>query len=412
MSNQSIPTSFFKNNRARLFNSLDVDVLIITANGLVQKSADQAFPFRQDSNFYYLTGIDEPDLVLVITAEEEFIITSDFFTKNQSITGYFDTRYFSQISGIANFKDEREGWRSVNRALQANHNIATLMPGPTKLPHHGIYTNPARRQLLAKIRRHLDGAKITDARKQLATLRMIKQPIELSLIQQSIDITSDTLKDVLSRRKLSRYKDTFDINQAILSGFLDRGGSGHVFDPIIAVGKDAVAIHYPKLGRPLKKGQLLLCDVGSGYGHYGADITRTVSIGQPSSRQVAVFNAVKYVQTEAMKLLKPDVDMKDYEHRIEELIGERLKDLELISSITTKSVRQYYTHACSHSLGLDTHDVADYTQPVREGMVMTVEPGIYIPEEGIGVRLEDVVYITNYGCQLMSKNLPISLNTN
>lgn len=412
MFDQSIPTSFFKNNRAELFNSLKVNALIVTANGLIQKSADQAFPFRQDSNFYYLTGIDEPDLVLVITNEEEFIITSDFFTKNQAITGPINTNHLSQISGIDSFKNERAGWQTINKVIKASNKIATLMPSPTKLPHYGIYTNPARRQLLIKIKRSLPGIEITDARKQLATKRMVKKPIELSLIQKAIDITSDTLRDVLSINKLSRYKDTNEVNRAILDGFLSRGGTGHAFDPIVAVGKDAVAIHYPKLGQTLEEGQLMVCDVGSSYDHYGADITRTVSLGNPSSRQVAVFNAVKHVQSEAMKLLKPGVNFKDYELKVEKLICERLNDLNLIKGSKTKDIREYYTHACSHSLGLDIHDAVDYTQPIKEGMVMTVEPGIYIKEEGIGVRLEDVVHITNHGCELMSKNLPSSLKLN
>jgi Xaa-Pro aminopeptidase len=155
--------------------------------------------------------------------------------------------------------------------------------------------------------------------------------------------------------------------------------------------------------------ELLLLDVGAEVNHYAADITRTVSISAPSRRQQAVFDAVLEVHAFALSLLRPGALMKENEQQIEQLMGEKLRELGLIKSIEHDEVRKYYPHATSHFLGLNVHDIGDYLRPLEPGMVLTVEPGIYIPEEAIGVRIEDDVLITADGYEILTDRLPRKL---
>jgi Xaa-Pro aminopeptidase len=209
--------------------------------------------------------------------------------------------------------------------------------------------------------------------------------------------------------QLDKYKNAEELERDIIGGFLKGGGAGYSFDPVVAAGKNAAIIHYDQVSQPLTHGDLIVVDVGCQYSLYGSDIARTVSYGQASARQRAVSEAVSYVQKEAFKLIKPGMIHKDYEKQVEIMVGEQLKQLGVIKSISRKAVRKHYPHYCSHSLGLDTHDSADYSQPLPENMVMTVEPGIYLPQEGIGVRIEDVVRITKDGVEIMSRSLPSGL---
>jgi len=409
MFNPSLNANFFIGNRRQLFKKLAADILIITANGLLQKTADQIYPFRQDSNFWYLTGINEPDLILVKTATEEFIIVPDFYVHRQSVTGPLDKEETSKASGISEILSEKEGWQKVKSLVSLPSKIATVLPPPTLIKFYGLYSNPARRQLSMRLKRLYPGSEFIDARVELARARMAKQPVEIELIQKALDITTETLKTVLAREELGKYKDTAQLEAAILAGFIAHGGSGHAFDPVIAGGPNGALFHFEDLGRPIKNGELLTCDVGSIYSFYNADITRTVAVGESSKRAEDIFRAVGIVQKEAMKLLKPGILSRDYEEQVEKLVGQQLKTLGLIKDLSRKSIRRYYPHSCSHSLGIDVHDSADYSAPLPEGMVMTVEPGIYIKEEGIGVRIEDVVLLEADGIKLMSGSLPVSL---
>jgi Xaa-Pro aminopeptidase len=156
--------------------------------------------------------------------------------------------------------------------------------------------------------------------------------------------------------------------------------------------------------------ELIVIDIGAEVEHYAADITRTISLKTVSRRQRSVHEAVQEIQRQAIELLKPGVLMKDYEQNIEQLMGEKLRELGLIKSITHEAVRHYYPHATSHFLGLNVHDAGDYNRPLEPGVVLTVEPGIYIPEEGIGVRIEDDLLITPKGNKILSNKLSRQLS--
>jgi Xaa-Pro aminopeptidase len=320
-----------------------------------------------------------------------------------------DKEELTEISGIKEVLNNRAGWEKTASLIHNRTTIAVTMPSPMRLEHYSMYVNPARRQLYKSLKRKFRGAKLIDARLELARQRMIKQPIEIKLIEKATDITADTLKEVLNSTRLSKYKNTEEIADDILKGFKERGGSGHAFDPVVAAGRNAATIHYGKYGK-LTGSELIVCDVGAEFSSYCSDITRTVSYGRPTAKQQEVHGAVKSVQGEILELIKPGLDFKTYEIQVVHLVGLKLKELKLIDKLTSRQIRQYYPHSCSHSVGLDAHDSADYSQKMAENMVITVEPGIYIKEENIGVRIEDTVLITKDGVKVLSSHLPNSLS--
>jgi len=190
-------------------------------------------------------------------------------------------------------------------------------------------------------------------------------------------------------------------------GFRRRGAKGDAFTPIVAAGAQACTIHYVANEAELHQDEFLLMDVGAEWDHYAADISRTIHLGNaPTKRQRQVHAAVKEVQDYGFSLVQPGVKIKDNERLIEHFMGEKLRELGLIKSIESDAVRKYFPHSTSHYLGLDTHDAGDYDRVLEPGVVLTVEPGIYIPEEGIGVRIEDDVLVTESGFEVLSARLP------
>jgi Xaa-Pro aminopeptidase len=409
--NSAFTAEFFRDNRRRLREAIGSDApVVITANGLLQRSADTTFPFQQDAGFWYLTGIDEPDIILVMEAVAEYLIVPGRDPVREAFDGAVKSAELTRLSGIGEVLAEREGWQRLGALARQSPEAAVLAANPVRMKFFGIYTNPARRLLQARLRRQHTALKLVDIRPQLARLRMVKQPLEIQAIQRAIDVTVDTITEAAAPAKLSSYQYEYELEAALSHGFRRRGARGHAFDPIVASGKSAATIHSLKNDGELEADTLVVMDVGAAYDHYAADITRTVAYGKPSARQAAVFAAVLSVQNQVLERLKPGLLIRDNERQVEQEIGRELLQLGLITKNDRASVRRYYQHACSHSLGLDLHDAADYTQPLQPGMVLTVEPGIYIPEESIGVRIEDDVLITENGIEILSRRLPRSLS--
>jgi Xaa-Pro aminopeptidase len=287
---------------------------------------------------------------------------------------------------------------------------ATVAIPPAYIEHYGLYTNPARAALAQRLKEHNSELELLDVSPHLARMRMIKQPVELQAIQQAIDITSATIKEITRASKLSGYGYEYEIEAELSRGFRRRGAMGHAFEPIVASGERACTLHNVANNGRLAADELLILDVGAEVEHYAADITRTFSLsGRPSSRQQAVHAAVSEVQQYAFSLLKPGVMMREYEQQIEQFMGEKLRELGLIKTIEHDEVRKFYPHATSHFLGLNVHDVGEYDRPFEAGEVLTVEPGIYIQQEGIGVRVEDDVLLTPNGIKILTDKLPRAL---
>ncbi len=399
-------SDFFVGNRAALRRAIGSTApIVITANGLLQRGGDSSFPFAQDANFWYLTGIDEPDLTLVIDETTEYLIVPARSDSRQAFDGSINSTQLTERSGIVNILAEEDGWDTLTASLNKMKQIVTVAPPPAYIEHYGLYTNPARANVVSKAKAAAKTLEVQDCSLQLAGLRMIKQPAELRAIQAAINITLATIKQVSKPSRLTKYAHEYEIEADITSSFRKRGAQGHSFEPIVASGAQAVTLHNVANNGPLSANDLLIMDIGAEVEHYAADITRTVSLNKPSRRQRSVHDAVHDVQQYAMSLLKPGVVLHDYEQEVEQYMGEKLRVLGLIKTISHDAVRTYYPHATSHFLGLNVHDAADYDRPLEPGMVLTVEPGIYIPEESIGVRIEDDVLITAKGIKILSGRL-------
>lgn len=406
--NSYFTSKFFLGNREALLKNTDANLIVLAANVELQRNGDVAYPFRQDSNFWYLTGIEEPNFILVMSRQEIYLIKPARHTVKDMFNGTIDDHEIKQTSGIDTIFNEHQGWQKLSQQLRHYKTVATQLPMIDK--HFDVTANPACQQLITKMRRCVTGLRVKNIRQTLARLRMVKQDAELAVIQKAIDITNKTIKQLFTGEWYVNLQTEYQIEAAVTSGFRANGANGNSFPSIIAAGKHACQIHYTKNNGQLKKGELLLIDVGAEVSNYAADISRTLPIGKiMRGRQKEVFDAVRDVQTYAYSQLKPGVSMRDCEQLIENYMGTVLRNLGLFRKATHRAIRRYYPHACSHMLGLDVHDAADYTQPLAVGMVITVEPGIYILEEGIGVRLEDDVVITNNGVQVLSKQLPSQL---
>lgn len=394
---------FFVANRRRLLETTGCELIVVAGNGLVQRGGDNPFPFDQDANFWYLTGISEPDLLLVMNGIEAFIVVPGRSESRRAFDGSPSFADIQQISDVTVVYEEEVGWDKLARLLRKVKKVGTPAPPPSYIEQLGIYTNPARRQVLERIEQLEPEPKIIDISRSVWQLRARKQPIELLAIQQAIDITIESLQTVINAKNTYHYE--YEIEADLSRGFRRRGAAGHAFAPIVAGGKRACTLHNVANNARLAKNELIILDVGAQIELYAADITRTISLNKSTKRQQAVHAAVLEVHDYACSLLKPGLLLKEYEQLVRECMGQQLQRLGLIKKISKDAVRRYYPHATSHFLGLNVHDVGEYDQPLEPNMVLTVEPGIYIPEEGIGVRVEDDIVITNKGNKTLSNKL-------
>jgi Xaa-Pro aminopeptidase len=247
-------------------------------------------------------------------------------------------------------------------------------------------------------------------------LRVIKTPEEVKIIKEAIVIT-----DAAFRRALQFVKPgvkEYEVEAELIHEFIRRGGQGHAFSPILGSGINSCVLHYLENNHVCEDGTLLLMDFGARNANYNADLTRTIPVnGKYTKRQRAVYEAVLHVQRAAMKMLKPGVLLKKYQENVGEVMQEQLLKLKLLTKQEVAEAKKkdpekpaykkYFMHGTSHHLGLDVHDVGDTTKKIVPGMVFTVEPGLYIREEKLGVRLENDVLITRTGCVDLMKDIPI-----
>jgi Xaa-Pro aminopeptidase len=408
-------SDFFMSNRQRLREVVGADMpIIVTANGLLQRNSDNAYPFAQDSNFWYLTGVNEPDILLVMLPGEEFLIVPGRTASREAFDGTLDIEELGRISGVTTVCFEEEGWQRFQSVASTYKAVATPAALPQYVEQFGLYTNPSRVRLESALEQHVPDLELQDIRKELANLRMVKQEPELAALRQAIHVTEDSLTLLTVKSTFQAFHSEYEFEADLTREFRMRGASGHAFAPIVAGGKRACTLHNVSNEATFELGTLVVIDVGAEVEQYAADITRTRVYGQPSKRQHQIFDAVIEVQDYALTLLKPGVLLKPYEQAVETYMGKTLQKLGLIkltgdAEKDHELIRKFYPHATSHFLGLDVHDVGDYERPLEPGMVLTCEPGIYIPDEGIGVRIEDDILITESGNTVLSAALPKAL---
>lgn len=404
MSKIAFPSEFFIGNRRRLRELHGNEgLIVITGNGLIQRSTDESYPFKQDSNFWYLTGIDEPNAILVIDDTYEYLIAPELSHYQEVFDGGLSHFELAKISGLTQITTNKQGWELLSKSVKKSKQVATIPVQPSFSETYGSYTSPARAHLWQSIMSVAPDIKFQDISMHLKQMRMTKQDIELKMINSAITATIGAVNFVNKRYQAGEYDHEFNILLDINQQYWVAGANSHSFDPIIAGGERGLTLHISDK-KPLDPSKQLLIDIGAEFNHYAADISRTF-MKSPSKRFTQIKFAVCDVSDYAYEILKPGVMLRDYENKIQEYMGEKLRELGLIKVANQQNIRKYFPHATSHFLGLDVHDEGDYGQPIEAGVVLTVEPGIYIPEEGIGVRIEDDILITSDGCQNLSAKL-------
>lgn len=380
------------------------------ANFKLQKRHDEAFKFAQDSSFYYLTGVNEPECLLVMDGTSEWLLTPKPDEHLQLWEGQASTEELSEVSGIKNIQVMPDGWQNLKKILAKKKTIYLPMPYSTRQlqTYYHMHPNPARNYLLKKLRGYKSGLNLKDIRPEMAKLRMIKTTEEIKAINKAAQITLKAISSVESA--LPNLKTERDVEAYLEFEFFRNGAEGKAFDSIVASGSHSAQIHYMKNDTTKVDKNLLLLDVGARYQGYAADISRTLSLKGFNPRQQEIFDAVRSLVDTAKSMLKPGLSFIEYERDLEKRAVQISKDLAigLHPTIGYKKGRAI-PHAVSHHLGLDVHDTADYSEKLKPGMVVTVEPGLYSVSEGIGVRIEDDILITKSGCIELGKKLPLKL---
>lgn len=402
-------SSFFAGNRHALRQLAKDRTVLLTGNGILQRKRDTTYDFAQDSNVWYVSGCNEPDVVVVVgqKPQDDAILIGARSTIQEAFNGTVNHDSLRNSSGIERILVGTEGRAYMRELLLPSRTCAVLMPDKTYDAHGQYYANPARRRFVASLRRLVDNLDIVDVRPWLRDLRTIKQPEEIEAIKRANAITAEAIAKVHSRLQSGEYQYEYEIEADITHHFRLSGATGHAYSPIVASNTNATTLHYVQNSAKLDPSGLLVLDVGAEVHGYAADVTRTLSWGKLTQRQRAVYTAVLEVQRQAVDMLKPGLTFREFETKTRELIGQKLIELGLVTTVDDrKGCLRYYPHATTHFLGLDVHDVGTYDQPLKPGMVLTCEPGIYIPEEGIGVRIEDDMLITKNGHENLSSACP------
>ncbi len=419
MKYEAIDPSLFVGNRNKFAQQMVSQTLaVFNSNDIYPISADGTMPFQQHRDIFYLSGVDQEESILVLfptasnpahreilflreTNETIAIWEGEKLTKAKAFeTSGIETVYWlNQFPTI--FKQlmaEAQGiYLNTNEHLRANTEVETredrfIKQVKTDYPAHQVYKSAP---ILHKI-------------------RSIKESVELALMQNACNITEKGFRRVLGFVKPSVWE--YEIEAEFAHEFLRNRSQGFAYTPIIASGKNACVLHYIENNKQCQAGDVILLDVGAEYANYSSDLTRCIPVnGRFTSRQKAVYNAVLHVKKEATKLLVPGTIMAEYHKQVGNLMEEQLVNLGLISMDDIKNqdaawpaYKKYFMHGTSHFLGLDTHDVGLWHEPIQANMVFTVEPGIYIPEEGLGIRLEDDVVVQASGePHNLMRNIPL-----
>jgi Xaa-Pro aminopeptidase len=413
-----IKTSFFIRNRTKLIKKLERNsITIINSNDEMPRNGDQYFPYRQNSNLFYLTGIDQEKTSLILNPDNNNKDLREvlFIRRSSSKLEIWEGKKLTpdearEISGIHTVRWEDEFDAVLAELMTTADNVYLNLPENPKF-NPEIIVKEYRFENILRNKYPLHSYKRLAP--LLNELRLIKEPEEIELIMKSCEITKEAFIKVSGyvRPEVMEY----EIEAEITREYLKRGANGHAFQPIVASGKNACVLHYIKNSHKLKKGDLVLLDFGCEYANYAADCSRTLPMnGKFSPRQKELYDAVLRVFRYAKGIMKKGTTINKLHKQVASCWEEEHIKLGLY---TGKDVRnqdkneplwsKYYLHGTSHFLGLDVHDVGNKDVVLRSGMVLTCEPGIYIPEERTGIRLENDILITVDGNTDLMENIPI-----
>lgn len=398
-------SAFFTANRARLLEALGGQAVVVaTAYREMQRSNDASFLFAQEANFRYLTGITAPDWRLIIDGyhDRSYAVMPEVDAIKQVFDGSLSAEQAQQVSGVDEVIDSEQASALLRRLAKTTKTVH-IVDQSSRLASAGFVLNPAHSELREQMGRYFRETK--NCFVELARLRAIKQPVEIAALQRAIDITVDGFR--ILRAELDTYRHEYEAEARLHYEFRRVGAQGHAYDPIVGDGEHACTLHYVANDATLVRRSLLLIDAGAQWQGYAADITRTYSVGQPTRRMRAVHAAVHGVQQAVIALCRPGTPLIELQETAERETAKALATLGLAHD--DDAVRRYFPHAIGHGLGLDVHDSLGGYDTLQPGMVLTVEPGLYIRDEKIGVRIEDDILITPDGHRNLSGQLSTDL---
>lgn len=414
-----IDKQLYIRNRANFTASMLPSTLaVFNSNDIYPVSADSTMPFSQHRDILYLSGVDQEESILVMfpgcsnekhrevlflkeTSELIAIWEGEKLTKEEAynVSGIRTVYWLNQFASI--FKQmmaEANGvYINTNEHLRANTEVETRED-----------------RFIKQLKHDYPAHQVHKSAPIMHKLRSVKDQIEIDLMQRACNITEAGVRRLLSFVKPGVWE--YEIEAELAHEFLRNRSKGFAYTPIVASGKNACVLHYIENNKQCFEGDVILLDVGAEYANYSSDLTRCLPVnGRFTSRQRQVYNAVLHVKKEAEKLLVPGTMMAEYHKEVGNLMEAQLLALGLIDQTDIKNqnpdwpaYKKYFMHGTSHFLGLDTHDVGLWNEPIKAGMVFTCEPGIYIPEEGLGIRLEDDLVVMETGSPFnLMKNIPL-----
>lgn len=397
-------SNFFIQNRQTFIEVAEGGFGVFAAYTSMQLHGDAAAPFRQEANFWYLTGIEYPDWRLVVDGKQakSWLIAPEVDEAHQLFDGSLSFDVAKKISGVDEVIGKKEGDQLLEDLARKYDSVSTLGI-PPYAEHVNFALNPAADNLRKQLQQLFSKAR--DCQKELAKLRAIKQPVEIEMMEQAAKVSVEAFG--AAKNKLANCTYEYEVEAELVYHFRRRSAT-HAFEPIVASGKNACTLHYTHNISELHQGGLVLIDAGASVGGYPADITRTYALGETTMRQAAVHTAVQHAEEQIIELIRPGLSIKSYLGSVDKIMKTALLSLGLMkNSKDEKAYRRYFPHAISHGLGLDVHESLGGYKEFQPGMVLTVEPGVYIPEENIGVRIEDDIVITKNG----HRNITGSLST-
>lgn len=396
---------FFMKNRDNILESIkDNSMLILFAGEAPQKSADEAYSFTPNRNFYYMTGINREKMILMITKVNKKVNQTLFIEKADPVLEKWVGKRMTveeakEASGIQNIQYLEDFEGAVAR-LMLNYKMKKLY---LDLERSGWDSIPTVSNIFAKsIKERYPELSIKNIYQDICSLRLIKTEEEIAEIKKAIEITNEGIKSLMTNAKPGMMEYQIEANFDYVlkcSGVTD-----YAFKTIAASGINGTVLHYSQNNSKTQDGDLILFDLGAQWNYYNADISRTFPLnGKFTERQKEIYNIVLKAMADTMAVIKPGVLYTKLNETTRASLAESLKKIGLIKEDAELS--KYYYHNVTHYLGLDTHDVGSRELELKPGMVLTVEPGLYIEEEKIGIRIENDVVVTDNGCEDLAKDI-------
>ena len=421
MKYQAIPNTLFIKNRQKFTaQMIPGSLAVFNSNDIYPVSADSTLPFAQHSDILYLSGADQEESILLLfpdalnPAHREILFVRE---TNEHIAVWEGAKYTKEkataISGIQTIMWLSDFDKVFFDLMTEAH---TIYFNTNEHYRQAVETQTREDRFIAKCKAQFPAHQWQKSQPILQEIRGVKEPEEIAQMQAACNITGKGIRRLLGFIKPGVWE--YEIEAELLHEFVRNRSKGFAYTPIIASGANANVLHYIENNQQCQAGDLILMDVAAEYANYRSDLTRTFPVsGRFTERQAAVYNTVLRVKNAATKMLVPGTLWAEYHREVGEIMTAELLALGLLDPADVKNqdpnkpaYKKYFMHGTSHHIGLDTHDYGALKTPMKAGMVFTVEPGIYIPEEGIGIRLEDNVVIQEKGDPInLMAHIPITI---